>query len=103
MITGQSIGKRAASRVVLILPNIDKLGIYPVLRSPRDATILPSLRVSMSASANENPPVLICSECRRRMEFLAALPELANLPAVYAYRCLPCHRVGTIELKRELG
>jgi len=32
------------------------------------------------------------------MEFLAMLPRIANLSAVYAYRCLPCLRVATIEI-----
>jgi len=52
-----------------------------------------------SGSTKDNPPVLICSECRRPMDYLATLPEIANLPAVYAYRCLPCRRVDTIVLK----
>ena len=33
------------------------------------------------------------------MDYLATLPEIVNLPPVYAYRCLPCRRVDTIVLK----
>lgn len=43
-------------------------------------------------------PTLICVKCRRPMEYLVLLPEIVNLPAVYAYRCLPCRRVDTVEL-----
>jgi hypothetical protein len=32
------------------------------------------------------------------MDYLATLPAIVNLPAVYAYRCLPCLRVDTIVL-----
>jgi hypothetical protein len=45
-----------------------------------------------------NPPILICGKCRRPMDYLATLPAIVNLPAVYAYRCLPCLRVDTIVL-----
>jgi hypothetical protein len=45
-----------------------------------------------------SPPILICSKCRRRMDYLATLPAIVNLPAMYAYRCLPCLRVDTIVL-----
>jgi hypothetical protein len=45
-----------------------------------------------------SPPTLICSKCRRPMDYLAMLPEIVNLPAVYAYRCLPCQRVDAIVL-----
>jgi hypothetical protein len=32
------------------------------------------------------------------MDYLGMLPRIANLPAVYAYRCLPCRRVDTIPI-----
>lgn len=32
------------------------------------------------------------------MDYLGTLPQITNLPAVHAYRCLPCLRVDTIEL-----
>lgn len=47
----------------------------------------------------EKPPILICPKCRKPMDFLATLPRVANLPAVYAYRCLLCVRVATIDLE----
>jgi hypothetical protein len=46
----------------------------------------------------ESHPILICAKCRRPMDYLALLPEIANLPAVYAYKCLPCLRVDTVAL-----
>lgn len=46
----------------------------------------------------EKAPTLFCNRCRRPMEFLALLPAIANLPAAYAYRCIPCLRVETIVL-----
>lgn len=46
----------------------------------------------------ENAPTLICKRCRRPMDFLALLPAIADLPAVYAYRCMRCLRVETIVL-----
>jgi hypothetical protein len=48
----------------------------------------------------ENAPTLICNRCQRPMDFLAMLPAIANLPAAYAYRCMPCLRVETIVLGR---
>jgi hypothetical protein len=51
------------------------------------------------ADEQGNPPILICSKCRSPMDYLATLPEIVNLPPVYAYRCLPCRRVDTIVLK----
>ncbi|MDH6263374.1 hypothetical protein M2427_007328 [Bradyrhizobium sp. BR13661] len=45
-----------------------------------------------------NPPILICRECRRPIDFLAMLPHIANLPAIYVFRCLPCRRVDTITI-----
>lgn len=35
----------------------------------------------------DSHPILICMKCRRPMDYLALLPEIVNLPAVYAYRC----------------
>jgi hypothetical protein len=55
--------------------------------------------LAMTRGLNEdNHPILICLKCRRQMEYLALLPEIATLPAVYAYRCLPCLRVDTVAL-----
>jgi hypothetical protein len=51
-----------------------------------------------SGPDKDSHPVLICVKCRRPMEYLALLPEIANLPAVYAYKCLPCLRVDTVAL-----
>jgi hypothetical protein len=44
----------------------------------------------------DSHPILICVKCRGPMEYLALLPEIANLPAIYAYRCFPCRRVDTV-------
>jgi hypothetical protein len=33
------------------------------------------------------------------MDYLATLPKIAKLPAVHAYRCLPCRRVDAINLE----
>jgi hypothetical protein len=52
-----------------------------------------------SSAPKDNPPILICSKCRRPMDYLALLPKIVSLPAVYAYRCIPCHRVDTIDLE----
>ena len=57
-----------------------------------------SKKLTLPAMTRDNPPILICRECRRPMDFLAVLPHVANLPAVYAYKCLPCRRVDTITL-----
>ena len=60
--------------------------------------------VSMSSlGTRDDRPILICSQCRRPMDFLATLPEIANLPAVHAYMCLPCRRVETIDLGESRG
>lgn len=32
------------------------------------------------------------------MDFLVMLPGIVSLPAVYAYRCLPCLRIATKDL-----
>ena len=48
--------------------------------------------------STDKAPTLICNRCQRPMEFLAFLPAIANLPAAYAYRCMPCLRVETIVL-----
>jgi len=49
-----------------------------------------------TAAVNDDPPILICSKCRRPMTFLATLPAVAGLPAVFAYVCRPCKRVDAI-------
>lgn len=46
----------------------------------------------------DSHPILICMKCRRPMDYLALLPEIVNLPAVYAYRCFPCRRVDVVAL-----
>ncbi|GGI23969.1 hypothetical protein GCM10010987_27040 [Bradyrhizobium guangdongense] len=52
----------------------------------------------MSAPVKADPPILICSRCRRPMTFLATLPAILDLPAVHAFQCRPCLRVETIPL-----
>jgi hypothetical protein len=53
----------------------------------------------MARDADEvKPPILICEGSRKPMEYLGLVPGIGNLPAVYAYRCLRCLRVATIEL-----
>jgi len=52
----------------------------------------------MSAPVTPDPPILICSRCRRKMTFLATLPAILDLPAVHAFQCRPCRRVETIPL-----
>jgi len=52
--------------------------------------------MKFGVGVNEDPPILICSKCRRPMKFMAILPALAGLPAVHTYICIPCKRVDTV-------
>jgi hypothetical protein len=52
----------------------------------------------MSSPVTPDPPILICSRCRRPMTFMATLPAVADRPAAHAYQCRPCLRVETIPL-----
>jgi hypothetical protein len=35
------------------------------------------------------------------MDYLAMLPEISKLPAVYVYRCIPCRRIETVVVKQD--
>jgi len=77
------------------------LGSRPEVRLVAVQTILPRFQTGFGMTCGhdkDNPPIFICAKCGRPMEYLATLPEIANLPAVYAYRCFPCRRVDTVAL-----